>query len=59
MQAKEVRSVMDRIVGALTSAPVHDLVERLVLVDNRLGVEPEPDTTPTAPTPSTGGVSWR
>lgn len=49
----------DRIVGAPTSAPTHDLVERQVRDDNRLGYESEPDITPATPTPSTGGVSWR
>ncbi|MEW1616507.1 hypothetical protein [Streptomyces sp. NPDC088744] len=49
----------DRIVGAPINAPLRDLVEHLVHDDNRTDSESEPDTTPTTPTPSTGGVSWR
>ena len=49
----------DRIVGAPTSAPTRDLVEHLVLNDNRTGFEPEPDTAPTTPAPAAGGVLWR
>ncbi|NEE31823.1 hypothetical protein RI578_40460 (plasmid) [Streptomyces sp. BB1-1-1] len=49
----------DRIVGAPINAPLRDLVEHLVRDDNRTGSEPEPDTTPAIPAPSTGGVSWR
>ncbi|MFF5491537.1 hypothetical protein [Streptomyces virginiae] len=49
----------DRIVGAPISAPMHDLVERQTLDDNRLGYEPEPDTAATTPSPAIGGTSWR
>ncbi|MEV6840978.1 hypothetical protein AB0N17_41990 [Streptomyces sp. NPDC051133] len=48
----------DRIVSAPTSAPVQDLVERLVGDDDRRGFELEPETAPTTPAPMIGGVSW-
>uniref|UniRef100_A0AAU2AGW3 Uncharacterized protein n=1 Tax=Streptomyces sp. NBC_00093 TaxID=2975649 RepID=A0AAU2AGW3_9ACTN len=49
----------DRIVGALTSAPVPVLIEHQVREDNHRGFEPEPDTAPTTPAPAAGGVLWR
>ncbi|MEU3423614.1 hypothetical protein AB0F39_34575 [Streptomyces murinus] len=51
----------DRIVGAPISAPTRDLVEHQVYDDNRTGFEfeSEPDTAPTSPAPTAGGVLWR